>query len=80
MNKRIFRAGLFACLLSAAAGLALAVSGAPAFAADTGPKLSAAVGKLLAPAQKALETKDYAGAMALIKQAQALPDQTPIDT
>ncbi|HEY0107261.1 MAG TPA: hypothetical protein VGB91_14365, partial [Rhizomicrobium sp.] len=76
MNKRIFRAGLVACLLSAASTLALS----PAVAADSGVKVSPAVGKLLGPAQKLLQAKDYAGALALIKQAQAVPDQTPTDT
>jgi tetratricopeptide (TPR) repeat protein len=74
MNKRFVQAALAACLLSSAAVLA------PAVAKDSGPTVSAPVGKLLQPAAKAMEANDYAGASTLVKQAQALPDLTPFDT
>jgi hypothetical protein len=78
MNMRIFRAGAAACLLAAAFGFASPALAAAA-AADAGPKPSATVAKLLVPAQKLLEAKQYADAMALVKQADALPDQTDAD-
>jgi hypothetical protein len=81
MNMRFARAALTACLLGTAAVTVAAVSMTPAIAAkSSGPSVSGPVGKLLQPAQKALEAKDFATAMGLIKQAQALPDQTPYDT
>jgi hypothetical protein len=81
MNMRILRAALVACLMGTASIVALtAVSTAPAIAKSSGPSVSTPVAKLLQPAQKLLEAKDFNGAMALIKQAQALPDQTPFDT
>jgi hypothetical protein len=81
MTMRFARAALTACLLGTAAIAAVAVSMTPAIAAkSSGPTVSPAVGKLLQPAQKALEAKDFATALGLIKQAQALPDQTPFDT
>ncbi len=73
MNKSFVRAAVAACLMSSA------VAFSPAFAAS-GPSVSPAVGKALEPAQKLLQANDYASAMTLIKQAQALPDQTPYDT
>jgi len=80
MNMRFARAALFVCLMGTASAFALTISTAPAIAAKaTGPAVSAAVGKLLQPAQKLLEAKDYKGALDLIKQAQALPDQTDYD-
>lgn len=89
MNKRFVRAALMACLLGSAAAVAIT---APAFAMGgtptstppakpgSGAKVSVPVGKLLKPAQDAMTANDYAGALVLIKQAQALPDQTPYDT
>jgi hypothetical protein len=81
MTMRFARAALTACLLGTAAAAAVAVSMTPAIAAKaaSGPTVSKPVGALLQPAQKALEAKDFATAMGLIKQAQALPDQTPYD-
>ena len=80
MNMRSARAALFACLLGTASAFALTASIEPAVAAKaSGPSVSAPVAKLLQPAQKLLEAKDYKGALDLIKQAQALPDQTEID-
>lgn len=79
MNKRFVRAALVACLLGSAAAMAITAPLSPAYAKSS-QSVSAPVGKLLAPAQKLLAANDFAGAMALIKQAQALPDQTPFDT
>ena len=81
MNMRFARAALFACLMGSASALVLAASCEPAVAASkpTGPSVSAPVAKLLQPAQKLLEAKDYKGALDLIKQAQTLPDQTDFD-
>src|SRR5262249_5692939 len=71
-----------ACLLGSAAIVGTTISLTPALAAakPSGPSVSPAVGKLLQPAQVAMQAGDYKGAMDLIKQAQALPDQTPFDT
>ena len=80
MSKRIVRAAFVACLLGSAIALTAPLSPAFAAAKPTGPTVSAPVGKLLQPASKLMEANDYAGALVLIKQAQALPDQTPFDT
>ena len=83
MKTTLIGAALAACLLGSAAVVATI---SPALAAETKPaaatepKVSAPVGKLLEGASKLMAAKDYAGAMVLIKQAQALPDQTPFDT
>ncbi len=79
MTMRFARAALFACLMGSASAFVLAASSAPAVAAASGPSVSAPVAKLLQPAQKLLEAKDYKGALDLIKQAQAVPDQTDFD-
>ena len=80
MNTRFVRAAFVACLLGSAAAVALTAPLSPAIAASSGPSVSPAVGKLLQPAQAALTSNDFAGAIVLIKQAQALPDQTPFDS
>jgi len=81
MKTRFVRAALAVCLLGSAAVLATASSVSPSVAAEpAGPKVSPPVGKLLTGAKKLMEAKDFAGALVLIKQAQALPDQTPIDS
>ncbi|MEI9994855.1 MAG: tetratricopeptide repeat protein [Rhizomicrobium sp.] len=81
MTMRFVRAALTACLLGAATSFALPFAAMPAYAAKpTGPSVSAPVAKLLQPAAKALEANDPQTALGLIKQAQALPDQTPFDT
>ncbi len=80
MTMRFARAALFACLMGTASAFVLTASTAPAFAAKaSGPSVSAPIAKLLQPAQKLLEAKDYKGAIELIKQAQAVPDQTDFD-
>lgn len=81
MTKRFVRAALMACLLGTAGAVALTAPLTPAYAAKpTGPTVSAPVGKLLQPASVAMQANDFATALGLIKQAQALPDQTPFDT
>ncbi len=82
MKTTLSRAAFAACLMGSAAVIT-AISVAPTLAAETKPtepKVSAAVGKLLDGAVKLMAVKDYAGALVLIKQAQAVPDQTPFDT
>jgi tetratricopeptide (TPR) repeat protein len=59
------------------AGMAL-VSVTPAFAAGKNAN-SEKVAKLLAPAQEMLKAKNWSGALAQIKQAEALPDKNPFD-
>ena len=81
MNMRFVRAAFVAGLLGSAAIATVCAPLTPALAAKpTGPSVSPAVGKLLQPAQVAMQAGDNAGALVLIKQAQALPDQTPFDT
>jgi len=77
--KRFVRAAFTASLLCATAGASSVLWAAAAQAADKAEKVSAAVGKPLSEAQKAIATKDYATALADIKLAQAVPDHTPID-
>ncbi|HUO90915.1 MAG TPA: tetratricopeptide repeat protein [Rhizomicrobium sp.] len=80
MNMRFVRAAVVACLLGSAAVTALIAPLAPAYAKSSGPSVSAPVAKLLQPAQKAMQANDFKTALDLIKQAQALPDQTAFDT
>src|SRR5215469_9949272 len=80
MNMRLVRAALAACLLGSAAVVAVTAPLTPAFAKSSGPSVSAPVAKLLQPAQKAMQANDFKTALDLIKQAQALPDQTAFDT
>jgi hypothetical protein len=80
MNKRFVKAAIVASLLSTAAVFAVTAPLTPAYAKASGPSVSGPVAKLLQQAQKSMEANDFAGALALIKQAQALPDQTPFDT
>jgi hypothetical protein len=75
--KRFVRAAFTASLLCAGAVSLLGT----AQAADTkaAEKVSPAVGKPLSEAKKAMDAKDYATALTDIKEAQAVPDHTPID-
>src|ERR1700743_2714164 len=75
MKTKFVRAAFVAALMSTAA----AISIAPAMADDS-KKVGAAVGKPLSDAQKALQNKDYKGALAAAQQAQAVPNQTPYET
>ena len=82
MKTRFVGAALAVCLLGSASALMTLGTVSPAYAAakPSGPQVSPAVGKLLNGAQKLMEAKDFAGALVLIKQAQALPDQTAVDS
>lgn len=80
MNKRFVRAALMACLMGSATMFAVTLPLTPAIAKSSGPSVTAPVAKLLKPAADKMQANDFAGAMELIKQAQALPDQTPFDT
>jgi tetratricopeptide (TPR) repeat protein len=78
---RFVRAAAAACLLGSAAVIALTAPITPAYAAKpSGPTVSSAVGKALQPAVDLMNKGDYPGALAQIKTAQAMPDQTPFDT
>jgi tetratricopeptide (TPR) repeat protein len=82
MRTTLSRAAFAACLLGTAAVVGSSSAAFAAAEAKPAPeaKVSPAVGKLLDGAGKLMAVKDYAGAMVLIKQAQAVPDQTPFDT
>jgi len=73
MKLRMLRAGLVAGLIALAAPYSSA-------SADM-PKVSPAVGKTLADAQKLLQATppDYKSALDLVHQAQAAPNRTPVD-
>jgi hypothetical protein len=75
--NRIVRAALAASLLCATAGASTLLGTGSAQAA--GDKVSSAVAKPLADAVAAVQTKDYATALAKIKEAQAVADRTPFD-
>jgi tetratricopeptide (TPR) repeat protein len=75
MKTNVVRAAFLAALMSTAAAAAMT----PAMAGDT-PKVGAAVGKPLSEASKALQAKDFTGALADVQQAQAVPNQTPYET
>ena len=81
MMKNFLRAAMVASLSLFVAGMvsipAQAAAAAPADA--TAPKISKAISKPLSAAQKALEAKDWATAIAKGKEAQALPDATDYD-
>lgn len=78
MKKQFVRAVVTACLLGSAAVIAPVASLSPAIAAS-GPSVTAPVGKILVDAQKAYQANDFAGGLALTKQAQALPDRSDFD-
>ncbi len=71
MTKKLVRAALVA-------GLALFVA-TTAYGADSKPKLSHSVQKILVDASKAIASKDWAGAVAKLKEAQAVADTTDYD-
>lgn len=80
MKRTLVRAALAACLLGASA---TALMSGPAAAANddkpAAPKISLPVGKPLMAAEKLLAAKDYAGALASLKEAQAIPVRTAYD-
>jgi tetratricopeptide (TPR) repeat protein len=61
------------------AGIAAFVTVTPAFAAASKNTNTEKVAKLLAPAQELLKAKNYSGALAQIRQAQAIPDKNAFD-
>jgi len=85
MNKPIRRA-VMAALIAAASATAVTVL-TPAYAAapkkddkkDEAPKVRAAVGKALNDAMKLVDTKDFAGALVKVKEADAVMDKTPFE-
>ena len=78
--KRFVRAAFTASLLCATMGASSLLGAASAQAADDkAEKVGPAVGKPLSDAQKAIQAKDYASALADIKLAQAVPSHTPIE-
>ena len=81
MKKSLLRAALLACLPFCA--MALTVAANPAQAADKekadAPKVSKSISKPLGDCKKALDTKDYATAIAKCTEAQNTPDLTDYD-
>lgn len=91
--KNLSRGGAVAICLSCAAmavigaqssalaqmggGMSPTPSAAPR--AEQKSKVSKAVTEQLVDAQKSLQSKDYQGALAKLKEAQAVPDRTPFD-
>jgi tetratricopeptide (TPR) repeat protein len=61
-----------------AASISLLIAGASALAASKNTN-SEKVAKLLAPAQEMMKAKNWTGALAKIKEADALSDKTPFD-
>lgn len=87
MTKLIRRATM-AALLSAVSAFAISalVPGDVAYAAaakkdakEAPPSVRAAVGKSLNDAMKAIDTKDFATALAKVKEADAIKDKTPFE-
>src|ERR1041385_1153856 len=76
MTLKFVRAAIAAAFITASLG-AIAVTGSSgAVAAE---KVSKAVGAVLNEALKSMQAKDWAAAVAKIKEAQAVPDPTPYD-
>lgn len=82
MMKTFVRAAFAASLLGIAAGAAVAISSSAAFAEDkapAAPAVSRAVGVPLYEAQKLSQAGDFVGALAKVKEAQAVDKRTPYD-
>ena len=81
MKKNVIRAVFAAALFSTTALTAIAMA-PPMAHADDKPdtKVGKAMNAPLAAASKAIQDKDYPSALAAIKLAQAVPDQTPFET
>jgi tetratricopeptide (TPR) repeat protein len=81
MNKFIRRAVMTA-LVSAASATAVTAL-VPAYAApakkEEAPKVRPAIGKPLNDAEKLVNTKDFAGALVKVKEADAVMDKTPFE-
>jgi tetratricopeptide (TPR) repeat protein len=86
MTKFIRRATM-AALFSAVSAIAVTavVPGHAAFAAapkkekDEGPKVRTAIGKTLNDAMKLIDSKDFAGALAKVEEADKITDKTPFE-
>ena len=76
MKRFASRSAFAVCVLCA--GIAAFAAQSAAFA-DAKPKVSKAVTAQLVDAQKLLQAKDYQGALAKLKEAQAVADITPFD-
>lgn len=76
MKKYFLRAALVASLSMFAVGTSFVSN--PAYAADK-PKISSSIAKPLSDAQKALQAKDWATAIAKCKEAQGASDLTDYD-
>lgn len=77
MLQKLVRAAFTASLLCT--GAAVIVATTPFSPAQAEDKVGKEVGVPLAAAQKAMQSNDWAGAMASIKQAQAIPNRTPYE-
>ena len=76
MLQKLIRAVFIVSVLCTTGGIAIT---APFTAARAADKVGKAVGEPLSAAQKAAAAQDWAGAMAAIKQAQAVPDKSPYE-
>ncbi|HET7335826.1 MAG TPA: hypothetical protein VFI93_11975 [Rhizomicrobium sp.] len=76
MNKTFMRAAFAAALMMTTAGVGAVI--VPT-AAHAEPKVSRDVGKLLSEAQELTKTKDWQGALAKVKEAQAVENKTDDD-
>lgn len=76
MLRKLARAVFILSLLCTGGGIVVSMPFTPAQAAE---KVGKAVGEPLSAAQKAATAQDWAGAMAAVKQAQAVPDKTPYE-
>ncbi|HEY4115174.1 MAG TPA: hypothetical protein VGM17_14055 [Rhizomicrobium sp.] len=79
MFRNFARAAFAASLLSTAAVATLAASTSAMAADQKEEKVSKSLTEPLTNAQKAAQAKDWPGALAALKQAQAVPDRTPYD-
>jgi tetratricopeptide (TPR) repeat protein len=76
MFQKLIRAAFISSLFLTTSGLVVAV---PFTVAQAAEKVGKAVGVPLSAAQKAAEAQDWAGALASVRQAQAVPDKTPYE-
>ncbi|MDE1986452.1 MAG: hypothetical protein KGJ28_07905 [Alphaproteobacteria bacterium] len=82
MTKRLVRAVLVASLSLFAAGTVLTATQAVAASSDSdkeAPKISKSISKQISAAQKALQAKDWATALASLKEAQGVSDLSDYD-
>jgi tetratricopeptide (TPR) repeat protein len=76
MLQKLVRAAFIASLLGGTASVIVTV---PFTAAQAADKVGKEVGVPLSAAQKAMQAQDWAGALAAIKQAQAIPNKNPYE-